>query len=379
MGDWRFFGLVSLGASAAPTLWVLLLFRVLQAAAGALIIPNAIALTREVLPEGRRGRGIGLIGAGVGIAAGLGPPLGGVLVETAGWRAIFYVNLALVLPALLIGWRWLPAGRRSDTGSLFDIPGAILLPVILVGTAGVLMSVGRGAGALGAQVGGGLAIIAIAAVFFRWELRHLDPIVQPRLFRNRAFAAAGAGIALSNLSMYTLLLSVPILLASRGDSSSLETGLVLTALSASLIVLGPFGGMLADKFGRRLPTVVGMAILTLGTVPIALAGAEVALPTLIGSLATVGIGLGLATPGLQTTSVESVSQDLAGMASGVYSTSRYFDSIVGSAILAGLAGAYGSEVDGLDTVFIIVFGAALLATVSAIGLRARPSMTPTTA
>ena len=222
LGGLGLFGLASLGASVAPELWVVLLFRVLQAAAGGLIIPNGIALAREVIPESRRGRGFGLIGAVGGIAAALGPPIGGVLVETAGWRAIFYVNLVLVVPALLLGWRWLAPPRRSATGH-FDVAGAILLPAVLVGIAGLLMSIGRDVGA-SVQVAGGLAIVAIVVVFARQELRHQDPVFQPGLFRSRAFAAAGGGSVWAILAMYTLLLSVPVLLASRGDSSSLEAG-----------------------------------------------------------------------------------------------------------------------------------------------------------
>jgi len=349
---------------------VLLLFRMLQAAAGALIIPNGVALARQFLPEGLRGRGFGLIGAAVGIAAASGPPLGGLLVETAGWRSIFYVNLLAVAPALLLGWRWLPAGRRSE-GGRFDIPGAIMLPAALVGTAGVLMTVGRDVGAT-VQLGTGLASVAVAVVFIRRELGHLDPVFQPRLFRNRGFAAASGGVALSNMAMYTLLLSVPLLLAERGESSSLEVGLVLTALSASMIVLAPFGGLLVDKVGRRVPAVVGLAMLALGTAPIALAGAGVTLSTLVASLAVAGIGLGVAGAAMQVSAVESVSQEQAGMASGVYSTSRYLGSIVGSAVLAGLLGSDRAGVDGLDAVFTVVLVAAVLAAVVATGLRPRP-------
>jgi DHA2 family methylenomycin A resistance protein-like MFS transporter len=137
-------------------------------------------------------------------------------------------------------------------------------------------------------------------------------------------------------------------------------------------VLAPVGGLLADKFGRRAPTVAGLALAALGTAPIALAGADVGIPTLIGGLAVVGIGLGVANPGLQTTAVESVSHRRVGMAAGLYSTSRYLGSIVGSAILTGLLVKKGGDVAGLDTVFVIVFGAAMLATAVALGLRARP-------
>jgi DHA2 family methylenomycin A resistance protein-like MFS transporter len=219
---------------------------------------------------------------------------------------------------------------------------------------------------------GVLVVIMIAAVFLWWERSHPDPVLQPRLFRRRAFAAANGGIALGNLAMYTVLLSIPLLLASRSESSTLQAGLVLTAMSAAMIVVSPLGGRLADTFGRRLPTIVGLAVLTLGAVPLAVAGAEIMLPPLLVGLVLVGAGIGIATPGLQSTAVESVSIEEAGVASGIYSTSRYLGSIVGSAILAGLLGADRSDADGLGRVFVIVLTAAALATVVGIGLQARP-------
>jgi MFS family permease len=106
----------------------------------------------------------------------------------------------------------------------------------------------------------------------------------------------------------------------------------------------------------------------------AVAGAEIRLPPLVIGLALVGIGIGLAMPGLQSTAVESVSREEAGVASGIYSTSRYLGSIVGSAILAGLVGAGRSGADGLGRVFVIVLMAAALATVVGLGLRARPEI-----
>jgi MFS family permease len=209
-------------------------------------------------------------------------------------------------------------------------------------------------------------------MFLRWELKHPDPVLQPRLFRRRAFAAANGGIALGNLAMYTVLLSVPLLLASRSEGSTLQAGLVLTAMTAAMIAVSPLGGRLADVFGRRLPTTVGLALLTLGAVPMAVAGAEIMLLPLVVGLTFVGLGIGIATPGLQSTAVESVSTEEAGVASGIYSTSRYLGSIVGSALLVGLLGADRSDADGFGRVFVTVLTAALLAAVVGLGLRARP-------
>jgi len=144
LGGLGVFGFVSVAAALSPSLAYLLVFRVLQAVCGALIVPNGIALLREILPEHRRGAGFGLMGAGIAIAAASGPPLGGVLVEVAGWRAIFYVNLILVLPSLLIGWRSLPNLPIPDSRRVFDSIGAVLLPVLLVAVAWMFISFSKG-------------------------------------------------------------------------------------------------------------------------------------------------------------------------------------------------------------------------------------------
>jgi multidrug resistance protein len=110
LGGVAWFGLVSLGAATSSSLSSLLFFRVQQAVAGAVALPNGAALLREMVPAERRAGRFGLVGAAVAVAAAAGPPLGGLLVGTAGWRAIFYVNLLLILPTLALVWRWIPVG-----------------------------------------------------------------------------------------------------------------------------------------------------------------------------------------------------------------------------------------------------------------------------
>ncbi len=366
-----FFGIASLGAGLAPNLWVLLLFRILQAIAGALVLPNSVAIVREVVPEERRARAFGLIGAVVAVAAALGPPLGGLLVEAADWPAIFYINLVVVVPALLLGWRWLPRVDPSGESTRIDTAGAVMLAIVLIATVGLLTSIGRGLNLL-VGIAGGLAVIAVAIIFLVRESKHPEPIIPPRLFSSRAFASACGSNGLSNLVMYTLLLSVPLLLADRSGTSSLQSGLVLTSLWAPAIILAPVGGRLADKFGRRLPTSAGFTLMVLGVLPIALLGTEITLPALVGGLALVGTSLGLSMPGLLTTVVESVSAKEAGVAAGVNSTSRYLGSILGAVILVGFLGADRSNTDGLAVVFVIVLAAAVLATLVSLGLQPRP-------
>ena len=132
-----------------------------------------------------------------------------------------------------------------------------------------------------------------------------------------------------------------------------------------------------DKIGRRIPTTSGLVILAVGIMPIAFAGTDVSITTLIAGLSLVGFGLGLASPGLQTSAIEAVDSDQSGSAAGLFSTSRYLGSIAGSAVIAGILGASNVDVDGLGLVFPMCLIAAVLAAVFSLGLRGRTAETPT--
>jgi MFS family permease len=414
------FGLASLGAAVAPNLPLLILFRVAQAVSGAVVLPNGDALLREIVPDERRASRFGMIGSAIGLAAAIGPPLGGILVSTAGWRAMFAVNLLLVIPALALGLRAIPrtphprplpiatdpaahpsllprsaprTARRDPSAlpshvapvgaqfiapqciapaggevSPFDWPGAIMLSTILVGLA-LLLS--RGSTSLsGSEIGLAVAGLAILLVlFFRRELRHPEPVLQPRFFSRPAFAAATGAVGLSNLAMYSVLLAIPLLWTRAGRPAA-EIGSMLGVMAAAMFIASPFGGRLADRFGRRWPTVTGLATLTLGAVQIALTGGDGALSVMVG-LALLGGGLGLASPGLQASALESVERQSAGAAAGAYSTSRYLGSIVGSALLAGLASATPNG-DNVSLIFVAVVAAAGLSALLACWLPQRP-------
>jgi EmrB/QacA subfamily drug resistance transporter len=370
LGGLIYFGIASLGATLATNLPLLFFFRIQQAIAGAIALPNGTALVRSVVPLARRARSFGMIGSATAFAAALGPPIGGVLVQTLGWRSIFFVNVPIVLAAVALGWRAIPKERIAGGGRPFDVIGACLLSAVLIGLT-VLLTLSKRAESALLPALGGVALVTLAVAFVRYESRRSDPVLQPRFFRIRSFAAANGAIALSNLAMYSVLLTVPILLSRRGGWSSAKIGAVLVMLSGAMVVCSPLGGRLADRVGRRWPTVVGLALLTLGLLPLALAGGGIAIPMLLGSLGVAGVGLGLSSAGMQTAAVESVGPTETGVASGVFSTSRYFGSITGSSILAGLLGTAGGG--GFRAVFIMVVAAALLSALVALALRDRPA------
>jgi EmrB/QacA subfamily drug resistance transporter len=365
LGGVAWFGLASLAAVTAQSLPALIFARMQQGVAGAVALPNATAVLREVVPADRRAGRFGAVGAAIGLAAAAGPLLGGVLVATAGWQAVFAVNLIFVVPALLLGWRSIPArpGRRAEEA--FDLTGAVLLSATLAGIALLIVQRDHGRPRLV------VIVLGLAAAFLWHEFRHPNPVLQPRHFRRPALAAANAAVALSNLAMYAVLLATPMLLAARNGWGSARVGLVLAALSGGMIVCAPIGGRLADVYGRRRPTIAGLSLVATGLLPLALTGGRITTAGLVLGLALAGVGLGLASPALQTAAVESVAPAEAGVASGLFSTSRYLGGIVGSSVLSRLLDPTSDGMEGFAAVFRMALAAGLLSALASFGLRER--------
>jgi EmrB/QacA subfamily drug resistance transporter len=365
LGGVGLFALASVGAALATSIWMLIVFRGLQAIAGAIVFPNATALLRQTVPQERRGRSFGMLGSAISFGAAVGPPLGGALVEIGGWQAIFWINVPLTVAILAIAWRTIPARQARPSGVRFDFAGAALLAIVLSAGAWLLMRMRTATMSTAATLG---AVVVVGLVLFVWsELRHADPVVQPRFFRRKAFATSTSAIATSNLALYSLLLVVPLFLHRRPGWSDSRIGLVLTAMSVGMVALAPIGGRAADRFGRRGPAVAGMTLLATGVCLLAASGPDVGATLLVCSLALAGTGLGLGSSSLQTAAVEAIESEHAGMAAAASSTSRYMGSIVGTAVLAGLVASPG----GFQTVLTMTAVGALVSILLALGLPPR--------
>ena len=322
LGALLYFGLASLHAALSPSLLVLLFARVQQAVAGSILVTNGIALAFEAVPEDRRGRDLGVLSAILVLAAAGGPPLGGLLVGVGSWRAIFWANLPIVVAALLFGSSATSEGERQRSKRLFDW-GQI-----------------------------------------------------PSLFQRHSFARANGAIMFSNLGTYVLLLAIPILMSVMGDWSSLQTGLVLAVMSITTALFSPIGGRLSDRIGRRIPSVVGAALLALGVLPLGLLTDTTNISLLVVCLGLAGTGLGLSSVSLQTAALESVELQQTGVATGISSTSRYLGSIAGSLVLARLLGPEPIDAANFRAAFLGVSIAASLALLLSWGIRDNARATP---
>lgn len=307
LGGLVYFGLASFCAALSPSLSILLFFRVQQAIAGAVLATNGIALAFQVVPADQRGSNLSLVNAAVVLAAAGGPPLGGLLVGMAGWQAIFWANVPPIIAALILGWMFIPIDQRASPP------------------------------------------------------RHVNSMFRLQFAHARTFASANVAIALSNLAMYVTLLAIPILLSNRAGWTSVQTGMTLATMSITMAVLSPLGGRWADRMGQRLPAIGGLMLLTVALLPLIWWNTDIVIPLLILCLAGAGAGIGLAATALQTSALESVASEQAGIASGITLTSRYLGSIVGSSMLAGLLGS--TQAGNFQLIFLITMLAALSATI----------------
>lgn len=370
LGGLAWFATASLGAALAPSLPMLIAFRLLQAVAGALTFPNALAVVREMLPEERRGAAFGTLGSAIALAAAAGPPLGGALVAL-GWRAIFLVNLPWVGLTLLLASRTVPADLGGRRRGRLDWTGAVGLTALLAGWAW-LMNPGEVPAWL---VPAGIVAVAFTLVgFLRYELAHPDPVLQPRFLRVRPFAAATAAMGLSNLALYGTLLAVPVLLSQRSGWSSGEIGMALAALTVPMVALSPVGGRMSDRVGRRATATVGLGLLSSAMLPLAMAGGNMSTPVLVGSLLGAGTGLGLSTPPLQTAGVEALDSRDAGVAAGLFATGRYIGGIAAASLVA--ASVTGEGGGDYTTLFAVAVAAAGLAALLTTALPGRPRLAP---
>jgi EmrB/QacA subfamily drug resistance transporter len=329
------FAIASAGCAFAGNLPMLIIFRTQQALAGALTFPNGAALIREGIPAERRGSAFGTIGMAASVAAASGPPIGGLLVHQFGWAAIFWANVPVVLMSILLGLRSLPhpdPESRPSARAGFDLAGSGLLAASLGTLILVPTTVRLDLPLLG--VACGLIGVLIGGAFVAWELRTPAPVVDVRVFRRIEFAAACASVGLTNLVMYTTLLALPLYLEQVRGHDTRVTGLTLAAMSALAALAGPIGGRWADVRGRILPALSGGAAVCAGAGGLAVAVGFVPLWPVILALVVMGAGLGISGAPVQAAAVESVAAGKAGSASGVFSTSRYLGSVIGSTALA---------------------------------------------
>ncbi len=224
------FTVASAACAFAPSLGVLVGCRVIQAVGAAMLQANSVALVTTSAPPGRMRLGLSIQAAAQAIGLGLGPTLGGLLTQTVGWRAVYWINVPVGCLAIVAGRYLLPRTRHRSPAGTFDVLGAILLATASTALLAALSVVG-GLSAPG-WLAWLMAVLAVAAgaAFAVRQRRAACPLVPPALLRSPRITLGLAGACLGYLVLFGPLVLVPQVLA--GHDSVLRTGLILSALPA---------------------------------------------------------------------------------------------------------------------------------------------------
>lgn len=372
LGGIASFTVASLLCAAAPTLGLLIAFRVVQGIGAALIAPASLAIVLDSFPLERRAAGVGLWGAAAAAAAAVGPTLGGALVELSDWRLVFLVNLPLGAAILLAGRRRLPVPAIADS-RLPDLPGAALLALGLAAiTLGIVEGNAWGWTATPTLAAFGAGLLLLGTMIAR-SPRHPRPIVEPALFAHSSFRLGNLGTLLFAAAFFSLILGNVLFLTTVWGYTVLQAGAAtLPGPATSTIVAGP-AGHLADRFGHRAVIVPGTLFFAAGVMVLRSAGAEpdwlgLWLP---GALLT-GIGIGLAFPTLGSAAVRDVPDDRFATASAVNAAFRQIGAVLGTAILVAMVGEPATLADALsvsDGAYLFSVFAALASGAVVLGLR----------
>jgi DHA2 family methylenomycin A resistance protein-like MFS transporter len=332
------FGIGSTACAAAPGVGFLIGARVLQGFGAAAILPTSLAVVNQLFPAaGDRPRAIGVWAGIGGSALVFGPVLGGLLVGPLGWRAIFWLNVPLVLASLALATAFIPTGTGSAEERA-DLPGQLLGTGALVAAVFALIEGGREGFGSAPALAGAVVAAALLGAFAVVELRSPAPMLDLRWFARPEFSGANAGSGLMNLGTLGALFAISLYLQQAHGLSPLRTGLNLLPLAAPLALLTPFTGRLVALGGARLPAGLGLLACGCGYLGAAALSGQLTGPAGWALLALAGAGMAVAVPGLVAGATEALGADRAGIASAVNNTSRQ----VGGAIGVALIGGFGS-------------------------------------
>ena len=366
----------------APSLPVLVLGRAVQATGDAAIPALAVVAVARVLPPGKRGGALGLVGSSAGIGAAVGPIAGGVVEQVADWRWLFWGTLFLMLALIPFARRVLPNGA-SGGRRRFDLAGGILLGL---GAALFLFGVTRG------QVGGfdsfsswgSLLGAALALAGFARRIRGVsDPFVPPALFGNRTYVAAvvvGFSIMLAQVSMFVF---VPLLVVEANGLSAGAAGLVLTPGALAIAALSPLAGRLSDRVGTKMPIATGISAMALSVFFVSSFGAG-ASPVLVSSgMLGFGVGFALVNPAATNAAAGALSGEEIGAGMGIFQGLYFLGGGTGPALIgAFLAARVEGGLDAINPLHALdaaPFSDAFLAIVLALVLALAVALLPRSA
>jgi DHA2 family metal-tetracycline-proton antiporter-like MFS transporter len=347
------FAVGSLVSALAPSLPLLVFGRIVQATGAAAIPALSGASVAKLLPPGDRGTALGLIVSSVGVGAAIGPVVGGVLQQLAGWQSLFYATLALTLLLLPGALYALPKTESSEDRS-FDVPGGVLLGL----AAGLFLfgiTQGQTAGFAAASSWGSFAAAALAAVGFAWRITSAEhPFVSPALFRNPPYVAAVVVGFFSMLVNVSCLVSVPLLVSQVNGLSPGATGLVLAPGAVALAILSPLAGRLSDRIGVKTLIYAGLMVMLLSVLFLSAFAAGASPYVVAAGMLGIGVGFALTNSPNVNAAAAALKEEESGVGLGIFNGLFFLGGGTGPAVVgAFLAARREAGADALNPLYAL--------------------------
>lgn len=333
------FGVGSILCSLAVSDGMLIASRVLQALGGSMLNPVSLSIvTNTFTDRRRRARALGVWGAISGVSLGFGPIAGGVLVDTIGWRSIFWVNAPIVIAAIVLTSLFVPESR-SDRVRRFDAIGQVL---IIVGLATIVSAIIEGPQlGWGSPLAIGAFVVGVAALtgFVPYELRRDDPLIDPRFFVSIPFASAIVAAVAAFGSWGAFLFTNTLELQDARGFSPVVTGVLFMPAGIAILLTSPLSGRLVGTRGTRLPMTLAGGIIVAAAVLLTFTTTTSPVVLIVVVFALFGAGFGLVNAPITNTAVSGMPDAQAGAAAAITSTGPQVGTALGIALAGSITGA----------------------------------------
>lgn len=368
------FAIFSFLCALSTSMWALIIFRAFQGIGAAMVVPSSLALIAEMYSDhAQRTKVIGLWGAAGGIAAALGPIVGGMLVSAIDWNAAFWINIPIITALIMLVIGVIPVQKASAV-KRFDLWGQVTAMVSLSSITYVVIAWGEHGWDV-TYIAWIISGIILTACFFTIESTTPDPMLPLALFREETFSiAAFVGFCL-NFSFFGQLFILSLYFQDFLGWSPWLSGFALAPQATSAIIASPLGGRCAAKYGPYPAMLIGLLIGTGGFSSLIAVSPETPYPVIALLTFCVGFGMAFAMPAATSAAVNASPPEHVGVAGGVINTARQVGSVFGVALL-GTFIASGSFLTGFHVAVLIAGGVFALAAAIVLGSMLRPRRPP---
>jgi EmrB/QacA subfamily drug resistance transporter len=340
------FSVASVLCSLAPSVGLLVAFRVLQAVGASMMNPVAMSIITNTFTDPReRAQAVGVWGAVFGTSMALGPIVGGALVSSLGWRSIFLINIPIGLAAIAMTLRFIPESRAPKPRR-FDPVGQVLVVVLLATlTYGIIEAPSRGWSSVTILATFAASAMALLTLLL-YEPRRDEPLVDLRFFRSIPFTSS---IVISMAAFATfggfLFLNTLYLQEARG-LSPLQAGLYTLPMAVMTVVASPLSGRMVGRRGPRLPLAISGACFVAACAMLIGIDPATSVARLFAAYVVFGLGFGFVNAPITNAAVSGMPRAQAGVASAIATTSRQFGQTLGVAVVGAIVTSrVGESVD----------------------------------